>query len=355
MLGDYNHHSFSDPSRVSHYKIGSFGGTRHWKYSHYEIQTFVPQEEGITEHIRSDPNETIAELNAKDLDGIAFYGPSGAGKTVVAVKLMQRYRWHAYDIFWADASTPATLAKDFQHISGLLKNSASTHTNFFNRVCGDRLPLAKSADKRLPISEDPISKTTAMKNTDNTTANDTSSYESLLSVVKSELEFPSRPNWLLVLDNLTDETVITGFLPKSPNGMIIVTTRSLHLASGLGCQTVEMPRMSPTNAMLLFKINYRNPGESEVKQDEAMELMELLEHFPARIVDAALHMSENRVLAREYLAELKAARRLAEKRSRPWRLFGLGGIYGCWNGAVAAGCFVVFSVLLAWAIGFRRG
>lgn len=113
--------------------------------------------------------------------------------------------------------------------------------------------------------------------------------------------------------------------------------------------------MSPANAALLFETKYRHPEES-VKQDEAMELMELLDYLPARIVDAALHLSENRVSVGEYMAELKAARRLAEVSSRPWRRFGLDGMYRCWNwGAAAWGCFVFFSILCAWAISFKRG
>lgn len=94
-----------------------------------------------------------------------------------------------------------------------------------------------------------------------------------------------------------------------------------------------------------------------MKQDEAMELMELLEYLLVRIVDAALHLSENRVSVRKYMAELKAARRLAEMSSRPWRRFGPEEMYGCWNWVVAAawGCFVVFSILCAWAINFKRG
>jgi len=138
--------------------------------------------------------------------------------------------------------------------------------------------------------------------------------------------------------------------------MIIATTRSLDLASRPGYRAVQVPRMSPANAVLLFQTKYRNPEES-VKQDEAVELMELLEYLPARIIGAALHLSENRVSVREYIAELKAARRLAEGSSRPWRRFRLDGTYGCWNWAVAAawGCFVVFSVLCAWVIGSRRG
>lgn len=100
--------------------------------------------------------------------------------------------------------------------------------------------------------------------------------------------------------------------------MIIVTTRSPHLASGLGCQAVEVPIMSPTNAALLFEIKYRNP-EEPVKQNETMELMELPEYLPARIINAALHLSENRVSVGEYMAELKAARRGAGT-GRWWQL-----------------------------------
>jgi len=185
--------------------------------------------------------------------------------------------------------------------------------------------------------------------------NGISSYENLLLAAKSELESPSTGRWLLILDNLTEETAIAKYLPKSPNGMIIVTTRSFHLASRPGYRAVELPRMSPTNAVLLFETKYRNP-EEPVKQDEAIELMELLEYLPARIIDAALYLSEKRLSVREYIAELGAAKRLAERKGRPWRRFGLDGMYGCRNWAVMAwGCFVIFSVLCAWAIGFRRG
>ncbi|KAG0636055.1 P-loop containing nucleoside triphosphate hydrolase protein [Tuber brumale] len=348
IQGDYsgNTGSSNNISTPNYRTHGSFNASAptHWRCPHRGNRNFIPQE-GSIEGILARPSATLAGLRGGNFGGIAFCGPPGAGKTEVAIQLIERYRWHTYDVFWVNASTPNTLTKDFQYISDLLKSSASSHTNFLNRAGGRTLLFARSTHERLPIPEDPTGATTAIKTTDDsTTVNDISSCESLLSVVKSELESPSRQSWLLVLDNLTDETVITEFLPKSLNGLIIVTTRSLHLASGLGCRAVEVPRMSPANAVLLFKIYYFSP-ESETNQDEAMELMELLEHLPARVIDAALHMNEKRVLVREYLAELKAAR----------RLFGLGRIYGRWNGAAAAGCFAVFLVLLAWAIGFRRG
>lgn len=363
----------------------------HWACPHHGGQEFIPPGESI-KTILSRPGKTLAGLRDNNFDGIAFYGSSGVGyvlhklklnlipkssdsypyrstiinssfypfprKTQVAIRLIERYRRHTYDVFWVDASTPTTLAKDFQHISDLLKNSVSgdagAHINFPNWTSRDTL---LSTDKRLPVPEGSADKTATVESTTGSTAaRGISSQEDLLLAVKSELESPSTGSWLLILDNLTEQTAIAKFLPRSSNGVIIVTTKSLHLASGLGCQVVEVPRMSPANAVLLFERKYSNP-EEPVKQDEAVELMELLEYLPARIVDAALHLSENRVSVGEYIAELKAARRLGEMSSRPWRRFEPDGIYECWNWTVVVAwfCLTLFSVLCAWAIGFIRG
>ena len=77
-----------------------------------------------------------------------------------------------------------------------------------------------------------------------------------------------------------------------------------------------------------------------MKQDEAMEPMELLERLPARVVDASQYTNESCLPAGEFSAGLKAASVLAKS--------------GCWSGVVAAAwsCFIGYSVLCALAIGF---
>ncbi|RPB04122.1 hypothetical protein L873DRAFT_1449005 [Choiromyces venosus 120613-1] len=347
ILGEYsgnvNSFNFTSPNHITisgHNTIDK----AHWMCPQPQRnQSFIAQEE-IIEGILLRPGKTLAELKNNNLDGIAFYGASGVGKTQVAIQFVQKYRRHTYDVFWIDASTPTTLTKDFQHILDLLKidtGDDSTHSTFPCQTIGGTPSFSNSTGE-----------TAATKNTnDSTTVNDISSQEDLLQAVKSELESSSRENWLLVLDNLTDEITITKFLPKRSNSMIIVTTRSLRLASTLHCRIVEVPRMSPTNAPLLFKKEYHNPEYSETKHDEIIQLMGLLEYLPAKIIDAATHMNKNQISVREYLTELRAARRLSI--SVLWQRFRFDRIYGRWNGVVAWGCFVFFSVLFAWAVGFR--
>ncbi|CUS07582.1 unnamed protein product [Tuber aestivum] len=367
MLGEYGGHSCPDVLHVGHFRASSPKGAHatppaDWTYSHHEVQTLIPHGKGIIELIRSDPEKAIAELKANNFDGIAFYGASGIRKTQTAVQFMQACCQHIYNIFWADASTLTTITTHFQYTSDLLEIDArcdtSPHTRLANQMRNGAQVAPGSTNKRFSTHDNLTDKTASTKDTGSSMENGTSSSrENLPPTIRSKLESPSTGNWLLVLDNLTEEAAIAKSLPKTPNGTIIVTTRSLQLVSRLDCRAVGARRMSPGSAALLFEINYLNPEGSEMKQDEAMELVEFLEYLPAKIADAALDMSKNRVSVREYLAELKAVRRLLES-SRPWRCSRPDWIYGCWNGAapaVAWGCFVIFSILSAWAIGFRRG
>ena len=113
-------------------------------------------------------------------------------------------------------------------------------------MCKGGLVVPGSTDRRLLARDDFTDETATTRDASGSAAvNISSSQEDLLSAVKSELESPSRGSWLLILDNLTEETAAAKLLPQSPNRMIIVTTRSLHLASRLSYRPSKYQGSAP--------------------------------------------------------------------------------------------------------------
>jgi hypothetical protein len=138
--------------------------------------------------------------------------------------------------------------------------------------------------------------------------------------------------WVLILDNVDDATFLvetprTGqdgqtngvgsgnlrplvsYLPQCPNGSILITTRSKHVALKLVEQRdiIAIKPMSKPDALALLegKLGWHGNG------DDAAELAAELEFMPLAIVQAAAYISQRvpRYSVREYLKDLRKSDR----------------------------------------------
>lgn len=132
----------------------------------------------------------------------------------------------------------------------------------------------------------------------------------IFKLVENWLRDEKRGKWVLILDNVDDDGFLhnppsTGqdgkvgrqcsrpkplveYLPQSPNGSIIFTTRNRAVALRLvnpRC-LVEIQPMNELDALALLQKKLGSPEESE----HAMKLVEALEYIPLAIVQAASYI-----------------------------------------------------------------
>jgi tetratricopeptide (TPR) repeat protein len=169
---------------------------------------------------------------------IAVYGLGGVGKTQSALEYAYRYREHYAYIFWISGVDRAELFSGFGRIARLLR-------------CGLSLSRPEDIAKR------------------------------------TQLWLEANENWLLIVDNLGDVDVISGYLPQSQgSGHTIITTRSTN-THGICATGLEMREMDRDNAVLflLGRIQIQDPS-MEVRE-EAYKIIDVLGGLPLAIEQAA--------------------------------------------------------------------
>jgi hypothetical protein len=146
----------------------------------------------------------------------------------------------------------------------------------------------------------------------------------ILELVAKWLQDESKGTWLLVLDNLDDDTVLStpqaptssvrstdnegrlrrrllAYLPQSQNGTILITTRTRNVALKLVEQRDIIPidPMMDTDPLVLLQ---KKIDESTNQQD-LEELASLLEYMPLAIVQAAAYIQQKgtRYSVRRYI------------------------------------------------------
>jgi tetratricopeptide (TPR) repeat protein len=143
----------------------------------------------------------------------------------------------------------------------------------------------------------------------------------VLRLVRSWLCDESNGQWVMIIDNADDSSVffplpvatqvavvepLSDFLPQSPNGSIVFTSRSGDLArrlTGRGDCLVEVKPMDKDDALALLqkKLGYG------VDKDDAIELIHLLDSMPLAITQAAAYIEQRapRMTISRYLDKVR--------------------------------------------------
>jgi tetratricopeptide (TPR) repeat protein len=198
----------------------------------------------------------------------AILGLGGIGKTRLALQLIHRLqaRDPTQSVLWVNAYNRLTFEKDLFEI-------------------GKKLEIAAIEGENADVK----------------------------NLVKQHLSRRSAGNWLLVLDNADDESLwvtatkpngdgisLVEFLPKSPKGSILITSRSHRVSMQLaGKGTVQLRQLARDEA---FEMLRNLLDRSDILADnEVIELLEKLAYLHLAIVQAAAYMNMTYISIQEYL------------------------------------------------------
>ncbi|PYH36551.1 kinesin [Aspergillus neoniger CBS 115656] len=229
------------------------------------------------EHTLSQVMERIMPLR-KVHSRVALYGLGGVGKTQIAIELAHQVHEAHPDasVFWIHANSINRFQESYYHLI---------------KECGIESPEDKPQD---------------------------------LMLVKQWLEKQCK-RWLLIIDNadeaslftsdgrqgqktstsdkqLQEDSSIVQFLPDSPYGSILITTRNraagVKFVRGIGRNMLEVDTMTKEESRCLIKsaLSGNYPTESDMD-----ELAEMLDYLPLAIMQAASFMEENVLTVNEYI------------------------------------------------------
>ncbi|CZR52799.1 uncharacterized protein PAC_02676 [Phialocephala subalpina] len=209
---------------------------------------------------------------------VALVGHGGVGKSQIAVEYATRLRekdsktW----AFWIHASTAADFTYSYRQIAEAAK---------------------------IPRRDDPK--------------------VDILDLTSRWLE--SNGPWLIVLDNCDDAELffkplpapgpdelyvqkrktLSDYLPRAPNGIILITTRD-HRAGSRLCgakPSIDVDRMDPSEAKELC---FRKLQDQEIDEETLDTLLTKLEYLPLAITQAIAFISENGSTVQHYLKLLES-------------------------------------------------
>ncbi|KAL6837167.1 hypothetical protein V8C40DRAFT_229344 [Trichoderma camerunense] len=208
-------------------------------------------------------NPLIDKLFDQRKDRVALVGMGGVGKTQVALRIayMMENKEPACSVLWLPAFSMAG----------------------FEQACADLV-------KKL--------------NLQNTKGDDAR------ELIQQHLSSERVGRWLLILDNADSEDVLRGsqgvqgiyaYLPRNPNGQILVTTRWRKIAVDFAKQNViEITEMEHKDAKNLLQNSLGS--EHLIWEDHTVdELLQLLTYLPLAIAQAAAYMDIFKVPVDEYL------------------------------------------------------
>jgi|SRR5450755_3774146 tetratricopeptide (TPR) repeat protein len=215
-------------------------------YVPYKRNQFFTSREEILQDLRA----TFMKSKPSDATTIrVLSGLGGIGKTQVAIEYAYRHREDYHTVFWVRADSLETLFADFVYFADLLQ-----------------LPGRQRQEQKYT-----------------------------LNAVKYWLE--TNTSWLLILDNVEDLRMVHEYLPSTPRGHILLTTRT-QVAGGIATRQ-EIEKMEPEEGALLLlrRASLIAPGESlaTVPQTERMHpiaIANLLDGLPLAIDQAAAYIEE---------------------------------------------------------------
>ncbi|KAJ5661492.1 uncharacterized protein N7477_009108 [Penicillium maclennaniae] len=249
---------------------------------------------------------------------IALIGLGGVGKSQLAIEYCYRVRDQSPDtwVFWVHASNATRLEQSFRDIADQAK------------ILGRHDPTVN-----------------------------------IFQLVESWLQDGKRGKWLLILDNVDDDgflrqplaTVQQGlkigqtnaatkplleYLPRSPNGSIIITSRSQEVALKI-VDHQDVLKIEPMNRSEALELLQRKLGLPEETPD-ILKLVEELEFMPLAIIQAAGYIVHRAPLCSvsQYLEMFRKSDREATKLLD----YGAGHLYRDWEAKS--------SILVTWQISF---
>ncbi|OCK73508.1 hypothetical protein K432DRAFT_233234, partial [Lepidopterella palustris CBS 459.81] len=231
----------------------------------------------------------IRQISARPAARAALVGLGGVGKSQVAIEYAYQVRDESPDtwVFWVHAGTHARFEEGYRRIA----------------------------------------EATRMEGWDNPKAN-------VLRLVRSWLCDESNGRWVMIVDNADDSDVffpplsrqravaagnlghaagnlgqaaepLSDFLPQSPNGSILITSRNQDVAyrlTGSYASVIEVKLMDDDDALALLK---KKLGAGADEKD-AVELVHLLDCMPLAITQAAAFVKQRapRMTVSQYVEEL---------------------------------------------------
>ncbi|KAF2395683.1 hypothetical protein EJ06DRAFT_267661, partial [Trichodelitschia bisporula] len=134
-------------------------------------------------------------------------------------------------------------------------------------------------------------------------------------LVKEYLSGGRAGRWLLIIDNVDDANIfslspdqskhVAHFLPASPNGQVLCTTRTRHIATDLTRNgIIQLNQMSKEDS-LDFLRNSLSEEKLLCSASITDELLTELEFIPLAIAQAAAYITKNPVSISEYLELLR--------------------------------------------------
>ncbi|KAF2193440.1 TPR-like protein [Zopfia rhizophila CBS 207.26] len=211
---------------------------------------------------------------------VALVGLGGVGKSQIAIEHSYRVREESPNtwVFWVHAGTQARFKEGYQRIA------ETTRMNGWNDPKTD-----------------------------------------ILQLVRSWLCDQRNGQWTMIIDNGDDASVfshnrsqkrgadsvdqsaepLSDFLPQSPNGSILVTSRGRDVAyrlTGSHASIIEVKAMDENDALALL----RKKLNSSIGKDDAVALLQALDYMPLAITQAAAFIEQRapRVTISRYLDEL---------------------------------------------------
>lgn len=222
--------------------------TSSWNVPYTPNPFFTGREEALT--------QLHEALHTKGTAAVS--GMPGVGKTQTAVEYAHRHRSEYKYIFWARAETRETLISDYVNVAGILQ-----------------LPEVRAQEQNLAVG--------ALKRW-----------------------FDANPDWLLVLDNADDLTLVREYLPTTPKGHIILTRRAQ--ATGAIAAPVNVKEMEESEGALFLLRRARLVSEdatledaTEEDRDKAQEITREVDGLPLALDQAGAFIEESSSSSAEYL------------------------------------------------------
>ncbi|CAG9990553.1 unnamed protein product [Clonostachys byssicola] len=230
---------------------------RHFLVPFGQNERFVGREETINWLLERIPPGT----RPNDCQRTAIEGLGGTGKTQIALEAAYRVRNTHSDcsVFWVPVLSITSFENAYREI-------------------GDALKVPGLQDKKADIK----------------------------MLVKSALNNESSGEWLLILDNLDDIELVAGlvgFLPSSPKGSILFTTRNHIVATSLDIAPGHVERVGEMSRDEALEMLKRYTEESQRKDiADTSKLLDFLADLPLAIRQASAYMWKHDITTTKYLS-----------------------------------------------------